>query len=141
MDDDDQYADMMEDNETELDAGDIATLLKDKDTRVIRMDIDLQKLEDELKAMDEGEEGEGGDWEIILAFGNEFEGLYGSQLITYLISLEEEGLLAKGEAYKILALSIEWPVDMMIDAGEKEKKENDESEGNDENDEITIEEV
>ena len=41
MDDDDQYADMMEDNETELDAGDIATLLKDKDTRVIRMDIDL----------------------------------------------------------------------------------------------------
>jgi hypothetical protein len=45
------------------------------------MDIDLQKLEDELKEMEGGEDGEdGGEWEIIFAF-NEFDGMYGSQLI------------------------------------------------------------
>jgi hypothetical protein len=79
------------------------------------MDIDLQKLEDELKEMEGGEDGEdGGEWEIIFAF-NEFDGMYGSQLIQYLISLEQDEVLERGEAYKILSLSIEWPVEMMID--------------------------
>jgi hypothetical protein len=32
-----------------------------------------------------------------------------------LISLEQDEVLERGEAYKILSLSIEWPVEMMID--------------------------
>ena len=68
-----------------------------------------------------GKENEDGDIEINLEdllFGDQaemFEGMYGYNLLKYCLDLEEEEILERGEAFKILSMSIEWPADFMID--------------------------
>lgn len=76
------------------------------------MEIDLSKLEEELKEM--GIE-EGLEIEIVYNY-EDYEGTYGSSLLQYLITLEANDVLPRGEAFKILSLSIEWPVDIFIEA-------------------------
>jgi len=71
----------------------------------------LGKLEEELKEM--GDE-DGQEWEIIYSYEN-YEGTYGSSLLQYLMGLEFEEVIPRGEAFKILSLSIEWPVDILIE--------------------------
>lgn len=71
----------------------------------------MGKLEDELKELcDE----EGMEFEIIYSHEN-YEGTYGSSLLNYLMGLEFEEVIPRGEAFKILSLSIEWPVDILIE--------------------------
>ena len=52
--------------------------------------------------------------EIIGDF-SEYEGMYGWQLLEYLMELEAMETIPEGEAFHILSLSIEWPAEIMIE--------------------------
>ena len=51
----------------------------------------------------------------ILGDFSEYEGMYGWQLLEYLMQLEAEEAIPEGEAWHILSLSIEWPAEIMIE--------------------------
>ena len=46
---------------------------------------------------------------------SEYEGMYGWQLLEYLMQLVAEEAIPEGEAFHILSLSIEWPAEIMIE--------------------------
>lgn len=88
---------------------------KDGDQNVYIVELNL----DDMKNL--GKENEDGDIEInledlLFGDGSEiFEGMYGYNLLKYCLKLEQDEVLPRGEAFKILSMSIEWPADIMID--------------------------
>ena len=111
---DDEYEDIEDMGEMTLedllDSGNSNTLLKDKEIEQ-KFKIDLDKLSEELDEMG-AEEGE--EFEFIIEV-EDYEGMYGSQLIEYLLDLEDEEIIEKGDSFQILSLSIEWPVDILLE--------------------------
>ena len=99
----------------EMNFGDLKEMIEDSkmDSEALgRLEIDLTELEKEL-----GEMGIDGDMEFEVIYNYEdYEGTYGSSMLQYLFGLEAMEVLPRGEAFKILSLSIEWPADILIEA-------------------------
>lgn len=94
----------MDDEEDMLDAFD--DMDDDIDGPVSVIEIDASNMTDEELDKVLGD---------ILEDFSEYEGMYGWQLLEYLMELEAMESIPRGEAFHILSLSIEWPAEIMIE--------------------------